>query len=185
LVGASSAPLLAAPPDPAAEIHAVGSATLAFVDAARGDRTLETEVWYPATSDGRDAQLRRGRYPLVIVAHGNCGFRLNYEYLTVHLASRGFVVAAPDFPGVVKSDCDRRARGEPAPPFAPAEMAPDLLFLRAAFHDARGPGQRFVRSVRGARAGLVGHSLGGFAVLTATLDDARFPVVVGLAPLSP
>lgn len=180
-----SAPGRAAVPDPGAVRFPVGSATLAFLDPERDDRTLVTELWYPATADGRDAPPRRGRFPLVLVAHGNCGFRTNYEYLTVHLASRGFLVAAPDFPGILKSDCDRRSRGEPAPPFAPAEMPLDLSFLRARLHDAAGPAGRFARALRGQRTGLVGHSLGGFAVLSATRTDARFPVVVGLAPLSP
>jgi len=75
----------------------VGVTTLTFTDPARG-RTLVTEVWYLAQAAGRDAPARRGRYPRVLVAHGYCGFRTNYEYLSVPLASWGFLVAAPDFP---------------------------------------------------------------------------------------
>ena len=48
---------------------AVRAATLVFGDAVR-DRSLVTEVWSP------DAP---GRFPLVLVAHGNCGSRTNYE----------------------------------------------------------------------------------------------------------
>src|SRR5262245_53239715 len=84
---------------------AVGTTTLTLVDASRG-RTFVTEVWYPATTAGRDVTLRRGHFGLVLVAHGNCGSRTNYEYLTTHLASRGFVVGAPDFPGFNKAACD-------------------------------------------------------------------------------
>src|SRR5579871_3061246 len=88
-----------------AAAYPVGVATLTPVDAARG-RTLVTEVWYPGRAPGRDAAPRAGRFPLVLVAHGNCGFRTNYEYLTVPLAALGFVVAAPDFPGFNKAVCD-------------------------------------------------------------------------------
>src|SRR2546426_7524697 len=73
----------------------VGVTTLTMVDPGR-DRTFETEVWYPATIAGRNAPLRRGRFPLVLLAHGYCGFRTNYEYLATHLARWGFLVAAPD-----------------------------------------------------------------------------------------
>src|SRR5512144_880768 len=68
----------------------VGVTTLDLDDASRA-RVLPTEVWYPAVADGRDARARRGRYPLVLVAHGFCGFRTNYEYLTTHLAAHGFL----------------------------------------------------------------------------------------------
>src|SRR5262249_32622331 len=60
-----------------------------------------------------------------------------------------------------------------------------LSFLRAQLPSRSGPASRFARSVRGARAGLVGHSFGGFAVLGATLIDDALPVVVALAPVSP
>src|SRR5438477_2719803 len=84
---------------------AVGVTTRTFVDASRG-RTLVTEVWYPAVAAGRDATPRHGRFALVLAAHGNCGFRTNYEYLTTFLATHGFLVAAPDFPGFNKAVCD-------------------------------------------------------------------------------
>ena len=158
----------------AAGRFAVGAATLTVIDASRG-RTLVTEVWYPASSAGRDTPLRRGRFPLVLLAHGFCGFRTNYEYLTVSLASTGFLVAAPDLPGLDLADC-----GRPGGP-ATGDPARDLSFLRSAFHDRAGPAARFVRAVRGRRAGLVGHSLGGAAVLDAAPIDAGFVAVVALA----
>jgi predicted dienelactone hydrolase len=176
LAAASSAADL----DPSADgPFAVGVTTVTFVDASRG-RTLVTEVWFPADAAGRDMPARRGRWPLVLVAHGNCGFRTNYEYLTVPLASRGFLVAAPDFPGFNKTDCDNHVPlgdifGEPPR---------DLSFLRAALHDRSGPAGALARSVRGAHAGLAGHSLGGAAVVNASLNDPDLRVVVALAPLA-
>ena len=146
-------------------------------DVSRAGRTLVTEVWYPGEAAGRDTQLRRGRFPLVLLAHGFCGSRTNYEYLSSHLASWGFLVAAPDFPDVFAGDCGRPARGVPG-----IDLPRDLSSLRAQFHARSGPASRFARAVRGERAGLVGHSFGGFAVLGATLIDDALPVVVALLP---
>jgi predicted dienelactone hydrolase len=157
----------------------VGVATLTVVDAGRG-RTLVTEVWYPAVAAGRDTPLRRGRFLLVLLAHGHCGFRLNYEYLAEALAARGFLVAAPDFPGFNKTLCD--AGGPESGLFA--EPPVDLAFLRTTFHDRAGVAARFAPAVRGQSAGLVGHSLGGLAVVNGTLTDPHFTAVVGLAPLA-
>ncbi len=156
----------------------VGITTVTLVDPSRG-RTLETEVWYPARTAGRNAVVRHGRYPLVLVAHGLCGFRTNYEYLTIHLAGRGFLVAAPDFPGFTKATCDSGTLGDLA-----VEPPVDLSFLRRTFHDRRGPVAALARAVRGRPTGLVGHSLGGLAVVNAALKDAHFRAVVALAPFA-
>src|ERR1051325_10980553 len=65
-------------PDPSvAGRFAVGVTTRTFVDVTRG-RTLVTEIWYPADTGGRDVPPRSGSHPLVLMAHGNCGFRTNY-----------------------------------------------------------------------------------------------------------
>lgn len=166
--------------DPSAEgPFAVGVTTLTLVDASRA-RTLVTEVWYPADAPGRDGPIRRGRYPLVLMAHGNCGFRTNYEFLTVALAARGFVVAAPDFPGFNRTDCDNHV----APGDIFGEPPRDLSFLRAALHDRGGPASALAGSVRGRRTGLAGHSLGGAAVVNASLGDREMRAVVALAPLA-
>ena len=179
LLALATSAVAARAPD-AAGRFAVGSTTVTVLDVSRAGRTLVTEVWYPAEAAGRDTQLRRGLFPLVLLAHGFCGSRTNYEYLSSHLASWGFLVAAPDFPDVFAGDCGRPARGVPA-----IDLPRDLSFLRAQFHARSGPASRFARAVRGERAGLVGHSFGGFAVLGATLIDDALPVVVALAPVSP
>ncbi len=156
--------------------YAVGSTTLRIVDAPRA-RTLVTEVWYPARRAGRDAPPRAGRFPLVLMAHGFGGSRLNYTYLTSHLASWGFVVAAPSFPGV--------NRDEPGAPLGNpvTDLPRDLSVLREVFHDAAPPVSPSVAHVRRrAGVGLVGHSLGTFAALSAARTDAAFTAVVALAP---
>ena len=180
LLAALASPASAAIVDPSAPgPYAVGVTTLTLIDASRG-RTLVTEVWYPTDSAGRDTPVRRGRYPLVLVAHGNCGFRTNYEYLTIPLASFGFVVGAPDFPGFNKADCDAGV-----PPGDVVNDPPrDLSFLRDTLRDPAGPAAQFATHVRRRRAGLVGHSLGGLAVVNASLSDPAFTAVVALAPLA-
>jgi predicted dienelactone hydrolase len=164
----------AAAPDPAkAGRFAVGMVTVDAVDASRG-RTLPTEIWYPARSAARDATPLARAYPLVLVAHGHCGSRTNYEYLTAQLASHGFVVAAPDFPTACVSnggiDVDANAL--------------DLSFVCRELHDPNGPLGPWARHVRGVPTGLVGHSLGGLAAIEATKIDRAFTAVVPLAPLA-
>jgi len=103
----------------------VGVRTLTISDAAR-ERTLPTELWYPATDAVagqdvaaatrdqyelipgfpavwqeavRDAAPRPGSYPLVLFSHGFGGHRRQTTFLCTHLASHGYVVAAVDHVG--------------------------------------------------------------------------------------
>jgi predicted dienelactone hydrolase len=167
-----------AAPDPAKTGRLkVGVTTVTAVDSSRGDRSLPTEIWYPARAAGRDTEPLPRTYPLVLMAHGFCGSRLNYEYLTAHLASWGFVVAAPDFAGLAHADCD------PGPPTgSPDDWGPDLSFVCRTLHDTGGPLSKWAQHVRGIPTGLVGHSLGGFGVVEAAKLDPSFTAVVPLAP---
>lgn len=54
-------------------------------------RKLEGNVWYPL-----EAEV--GPRPLLVFSHGFTSFRRNGVYLAEHLASRGFVVVAVDYP---------------------------------------------------------------------------------------
>jgi len=89
----------------------VGSSTYTFVDASRPtapngdfpgapDRTLVTEVWYPATIAGRDTPVdtSAGPYPIVVHSHGFLDNRVGEIYVGEHLASHGYIVAATDYP---------------------------------------------------------------------------------------
>jgi len=110
VAGAASAAL-----DPSGDgPHAVGVATLVLEDSSR-DRSLTVELWYPAEVSGRDAPIARRRHRLVMLLHGHCGSRTNYGYLATALAGFGFVVAAPDLPGVARPGC-QAGRSPPSRP---------------------------------------------------------------------
>ena len=176
LVLAVASSSVAAPPDPTKPGRfAVGVATVEAIDLAR-QRFLPTEIWYPAKTAGRDVPPIK-KFPLIMMAHGFCGSRLNYEYLTTHLASHGFVVAAPDFTGVTRADCDA---GEVTASFD--ELPYDLSFVCRELHDTAGRLAAFAEHVRGLPTGVAGHSLGGAAAVGAARVDQYFTTVVGLAP---
>ncbi len=156
---------------------AVGVTTANAVDESRGNRQLPVEIWYPARRPGRDAEPVRRRHPLVLIAHGLCGSRLYYDYLAPHLASHGFVVAAPDITGVTRAACDAGQLVLSIP-----DLSLDLSFVAGELHDAAGPLGKWARHVRGHATGLVGNSLGGIAVVEATRVDPAFTAIVGLAP---
>src|SRR5262245_18332132 len=167
----------AAAPDPTRPGKlAVGVTTAEVVDQSRGNRTIPIEIWYPARRSVRNAEPLRQRHPLVLIAHGLCGSRLYYDYLAPHLASHGFVVAAPDFPGVTRAACDA---GQLVLSFP--DLALDLSFVARELHEAAGPLGTWGRHVRGKATGLIGNSLGGIAVVEAARTNPAFTAIVGLA----
>lgn len=51
-----------------------------------------------------DAPVAEGRFPLVVVSHGNGGSHLVYRTITTHLARNGYVVAHLEHPGNNRND---------------------------------------------------------------------------------
>lgn len=52
----------------------------------------------------RDADAEAGSYPYIINMHGWSGFRVEFTYLSTHLASHGYLVVSPDIPGSTAGD---------------------------------------------------------------------------------
>ncbi len=170
--------------------HAVGVCTLELPDASRG-RILPCEVWYPARPQpaaqdgpaaGRGAAALAGQHPLVAYSHHAGGHRRKASFLASHLASHGYVVAAPDHSEVVaaalapreaESDAERAERIDAII----ASRVPDVrLVVDYLLSGAAGI------ELDPARVGLAGHSLGGWTVLAAPDTEPRAAAVVAMAP---
>ena len=93
----------------------VGVTRMTFIDPSRPimpsgdfsgtpDRRIDTVIWYPAdtTEEGvvSDAPVltEAWPFPLLISSHGLSAPPDSQSFLTIHLASHGYVVAAPCFP---------------------------------------------------------------------------------------
>src|SRR5262245_7319147 len=90
------------------------------------DRPVLTEIWYPAVdryrgkdlddssrdrfsiapgfpearqNAVRNADPANDRLPVVLFSHGGYGIRREATNICTHLASHGYLVAGPDFPG--------------------------------------------------------------------------------------
>jgi len=156
---------------------------------ARYDRTLTVEVWYPASlapgqppagvyrtvardparatelhgravRDAAPAVPPAGGYPLVIVSHGYPGNRYLLSHLGENLASKGFVVAAPDHPDSTYADQKAFASTLYNRPY-------DQLFVLDELDRLSRPGSGSVLAgvADVSRTALIGYSMGGYGVL--------------------
>ena len=166
-----------------------------------GERELPILVWYPATVEpdavatdypivvgvlelaklgsplgavwGAPLALEGAPHPAIVFSHGNAGFSAQSVYLTEHLASHGFVVAAPDHVGnSLVADLGGLSAGEAAA-VRPIDVSATLDELLAA--SATWPGPLYL-AADPARVGVAGHSFGAFTPLRvagAEVDSAR------------
>jgi predicted dienelactone hydrolase len=104
---------------------------------------------------------RHGPYPIVVFLHGAASFRAQSAFLATHWASRGFIVIAPDLPGV---GLRAALGGERGSAFGVPRRLLDAI--------ARAPADdpfAFARARLGSRLAIVGHSLG--SMLASTISD--------------
>lgn len=147
------------------------------------------QVWYPAQEedDGAAARYRYDDFfegtalewstpdcaaarPVVVFSHGSGGIRWQSLFYTEHLASRGWIVVAPDHAGNTFFDDDESRMAEMAL-LRPADVALAYDWLVEQVGDAQGA----LSGCTDPDAGYAvsGHSYGGYtsvAVAGATLD---------------
>jgi predicted dienelactone hydrolase len=143
--------------------------TVAYADTvATGTRSLHLAVWYPtAATSGedatyfngaieaegvwQDAAVAEGPFPVVVFSHGHQGFGEYSSFLMEHLASHGWIVAAPDHTGNTTLDGSDRATEIYAQ--RPRDISAVLDWI-----DASGLPTTDTRLA-------MGHSFGGYTVL--------------------
>jgi len=151
------------------------------VRSADGSRPFNGQVWYPTLGGGPTmrfgenavwrgvqahpaAPLADGVFPLVVVSHGLDGNSFNQSWLAQALAENGYIVAAPNHPGTTTWNRDPIARAQLwERPRDISRMITALLYSA-----------RFSGTIDKSRITLIGHSLGGYTVIS--LAGGRFNV---------
>ena len=172
----------------------VGVRTVTFTKTSvttHAPRPLATVIWYPArpgtgAAEGlglRDATVRRGRFPLIVFSHGTCGRPTEASYLTMALASRGFVVAAPPHPGNTADDGFANCISLGATIDAVANRVPDVRFtIDSMLAEAADRSSPFAHRLRTDAIGMSGLSFGGFTTLLAAEQEPRLRAALALVP---
>jgi predicted dienelactone hydrolase len=141
------------------------------------------EVPVLETDAVRDAPIARshGPFPLVMFSHGQAALRWQSTYLTVLLASHGYVVASPDHEGGTLFDV---VRGQLAGVTDGLDNRPlDLKYLVNRL--SRMPkGDALESMVDVDRLGVAGHSFGALTAMRATVYDERVKAICPQAPVT-
>jgi dienelactone hydrolase len=174
---------------------AIDKKTIKFVDPSRetaendwywgaDDRTLKTDIYYPAKGGfhifGDRAVSAEGPFPLIIYSHGYSSSKEEAKSVAEHLASHGYIVAAPSFPlsnmlapgGATYSDLVNQP--------GDVSFVIDQMLAKSRLAD-----DEFYGAVDEERIGTMGLSLGGFTTYLVTfhpwMADDRIKAAVSLA----
>lgn len=143
-----------------------------WLPASERSKIPDAETPLHTTTAYRDLPVSKaGKYPIVLFSHGLGGYRLQSSFLMAHLASWGFVVAAPDHVErglaiVLEGDLSKIEDK------AAEQLRAALEYLQKS--------ERFAPVLDTAHIAAVGHSMGGAAVSN-VIDDATVSAGVWLA----
>jgi predicted dienelactone hydrolase len=194
-------PSAGAPLEP--QTHSVGRTVSLLVDSKRGDRAIGIDSWYPAAfgeypksvyellpgvgftaSAFADPPLAPGAHPLLVWSHGRSGTRSSYGMLCEGLASRGYIVIAPDHPGDTLADWLLGAAVDDAT--NEQHRVGDVRFVLDTALGVRA-GLDLAAAIDTERIAVAGHSYGAFTALAlagAEPADTRVRAIAGLQSLT-
>jgi dienelactone hydrolase len=135
-----------------------------------------------------DVALRgdSGPYPLLVFSHGHAGFRFQSTFFTTHVASHGYIVAAPDHAGNTFFEVMRLRKTEDqirnlvnSRKDRPRDMS---FILDQLLDSGTEAGQLFLPVIDTEKIGMSGHSFGGYTTLAVARHDARLKLLLPMAP---
>lgn len=152
-----------------AQPYLIGSSNITFNDPAR-NRNIPTQLRYPATTAGANAEVAEGPFPVLVMGHG---FAMGYDVysnLWNYFVPKGYIMALPTTEGGLIPGPSHGAFGL------------DLAFIAQALQEANtDPSSPFFGKVAPATA-LMGHSMGGGASFLGAANNSNIQALVNFAP---
>lgn len=152
-----------------AQNYAVGHTTITFTDASRNNRSILTEIYYPAASNGENVPVTGNQtYPVVVFGHGFVMVWSAYQNIWQALVPNGYIAVFP------------RSEGSILP--SHTEFAKDLAYLVTAIQTQNTQsGSIFFGKVSN-KSAVMGHSMGGGSTLLSAQYNANITAFAALAP---
>ena len=149
-----------------AQSYNIGHTNMAFFDEAR-NRSISTEIYYPADETGENVELANGGFPVIVFGHGFLMAYEAYANFWTELVPKGYIMA---FPTTEMS-------------LSPAheELGADIRFVADEVLNLNNNESTIFYNSIYAKIALMGHSMGGGASLLASEDNANISTVINFA----
>ena len=148
----------------------IGNTTITFTDPSRGNREIETEIYYPAISSGEDAAIATtfGGFPVAAFGHGFVMSYTAYQNINEMMVPNGYVVAYPKTEtGILPSH---------------ASFGLDLAFVISQIELLGNTESSIFYQRLNGKSAVMGHSMGGGAAFLAANGNLEIDAIVTLAP---
>ena len=147
----------------------VGHTQITFIDSSRNNRSIPTEIYYPATVAGNNTPIAPGVFPVISFGHGFVMTWSAYQNFWDDLVPEGYILAFPTTEGG----------------FSPvhADFGADLKFLVNEIQ-INGAGASVPASSAGNTSAIMGHSMGGGIALRYAMKK-NAPLVDGYLLFAP
>lgn len=148
------------------------------------DAPLAIELPTDAVRDAAPRELGEAgeRFPIVLFSHGSSGMRMQQTFLTVYLASHGYVVAAPDHLGNTLSDAVVAGGPSTEAQFESLGLRPDDMGFVLAYLQDLPESEPLGAIIDDDRVGATGHSFGALTTLRLLAQGRPIDVAVAQAP---
>lgn len=154
--------------------HSIGHTTINFVDSSRNNRVIQTEIYYPANTQGDNVPALQGSFPVIVFGHGFVMAWDAYENIWTELVPQGYIIAFPRTEGNAFSTNHQR-------------FGWDLQFLVTRMQLESADVSSLLYNTMATETALMGHSMGGGASFLAADSlcingNVNLKTLVGLAP---
>ena len=149
-----------------AQTYNIGHTSTVLYDNTR-IRDVNTEIYYPADSNGDDVSISIGNFPVIVFGHGFLISWDAYENFWISLVSEGYILCFPT-----------TEMG-----FTPNHQifADDLRFISSQMQiESQNSSSMFYNSVL-PKTGIMGHSMGGGASFLATENNPNIITLINFA----
>ncbi|MFN3917936.1 MAG: T9SS type A sorting domain-containing protein [Flavobacteriales bacterium] len=157
--------------------YSIGRTTITFNDPSRtggfgsgggAGRQIQTEIYYPANSNGIGVPLTSGEFPVIVFGHGFVMAWDAYQNIWEEFVPKGFIIAFP------------RTEGG----FSPShnDFAVDLNVVEQRMQlETTITNSLFYQKIKNTSA-IMGHSMGGGSTVLAGANNLSVKTIIGLAP---
>jgi len=157
--------------DAISQTYKVGHKVITYKDPARGNRSIKTDVYYPATATGDNTAIVSGKFPVIVFGHGFVMATASlYSYMWNSLVPSGYIILFPTTEG-----------GSIVPPPNHGTFALDLSFLNIKMKNEGITASSFFYNHVGPTSAVMGHSMGGKSATMAASNNANFNAYISLA----
>ena len=149
-----------------AQSFAIGHTSREFYDSSR-DRNIQTEIYYPADSQGEDVPISAGDFPVIVFGHGYLMSWESYQNFWTELVPDGYIICFPTTEmGAFPSHGD---------------FGSDLSFIATQMQLENSDDASLFFNAIAPQTALMGHSMGGGSSSLAAENNLEISTLVNFA----